>query len=268
MKARSFAVMRDSLDVDEADGERRRLELPEHDGEPARLDRIGNLIRERARQADACDRRVDCSFGRARRETRVNAHGLLIAKCPRAGVRQSGERDAVMLQEILRRLRRATLLQIRRARAHHAANLADLAGDETTVRQRADAHCEVDVILDQVQRAVDQQQAHVDARVRSEEFSHHRHDVQTAEDDRRCDRELALRRVVLARCAALGFRHCFEDALAVLDVRLSRLRSAPACASSAPAVSLSGAIRSPRPCGSRSATACAAAGSRRRSCRQ
>jgi hypothetical protein len=126
-----------------------------------------------------------------------------------------------MLPQILRSARRTVLFQIRRARAHYAADLSDLARDQPAVRQRADAHCQVDMILDQIQRAVGQQQADVDALVLPQEFSHYRRDVQATEHDRRGNCQFALRRVVLARCASLGIGYRFEDALAVLDVRLA-----------------------------------------------
>src|SRR5687767_875789 len=150
----------------------------------------------------------------------MHGHDFLIAKSPRARIHQPGERDALMLHQFPRSSRRASLLQISWTRADHAANLADLACHEPTVRQRSYAYCEVDAVFDEIERAVRQQQPDVDTRMNSEKVSDDRDDVQAAKDDRCGNGELALRRVVLARCAALRFRYGFEDALAVLDVRL------------------------------------------------
>jgi len=50
------------------------LELVEHDGQPARLDRCGNLIAEHARQADTAKCTIQRRFGSINDEARVNAH--------------------------------------------------------------------------------------------------------------------------------------------------------------------------------------------------
>ena len=47
--------------------------------------------------------------------------------------------------------------------------------------------------------------------------------MQTAEDDRRGDHQIAFRRAVFARRGALGFAHVLKDALARRDIGSSRV---------------------------------------------
>ena len=65
-----------------------------------------------------------------------------------------------------------------------------------------------------------------------EKFDHDRQDMQTAEDNRCSDDQVAFRRAVLARRSALGFSDFFEDPLAGRDIRPARIgqrESASSC---------------------------------------
>jgi len=78
--------------------------------------------------------------------------------------------------------------------AHHPAYRSDVRRNEGAVRERADAHRNVDAIVDEVEIAVREQEPDVDVGPSSEKLCDDRKDMQPAKNDRRGDDEVAARR--------------------------------------------------------------------------
>ena len=114
--------------------------------------------------------------------------------------------------ERVRRRRLPVALEPDGARAHDAAHLADPRGEQRAVRQGADAHRDVEVLVDEVQHAVGLHQTHVDVRMGGEEVRDERQHVTASEHDRGGHDQLAADPRVLAGRRALGLAHVVEDA--------------------------------------------------------
>ena len=82
--------------------------------------------------------------------------------------------------------------------ANDGPHRTDIGGDHGAVRQPADPHGHVDVIVKQVQVPVRQQEPNIDLRMGGEEFDDDRQNVQPAEEYRSCQGQFAARRVKLA----------------------------------------------------------------------
>ena len=112
---------------------------------------------------------------------------------------------------LMRTFWRAARRQVAWARADNVANLTHAQSHQRAVRQLAHAHGKIEMFIDEIQRPVRKHQPQIHARMRGEKLGCNRHDVQTSERHRRGDDELALRRLVFARRAALGFRQLLEN---------------------------------------------------------
>ncbi len=105
-----------------------------------------------------------------------------------------------MRAEVSGALRRAMRGEIGRAPAHHAADRADPGRDKAAVGQLPNPDGEIDMVFQEIDHAVSQHKANVDVLIGLEELRHHGEDMQTAEDNRRGNDQVAFR-----RRGALGF---------------------------------------------------------------
>ena len=81
-------------------------------------------------------------------------------KYPALNSGNAGERDDSMLAEIRRRLRCAVLREIVRRCHHDPAHRTDAGRDRLAFRQRADPHRDVEPLLHQVDRPIEQVERH------------------------------------------------------------------------------------------------------------
>ena len=88
-------------------------------------------------------------------------------------------------------LRRAVICEIGRARDVDQLQFADAARDQAGVRQRADAQRAIDVLLDQIHRAVGRAEIDFDLRITREEFRQRRRDDQPPDPAGHIDPDLA-----------------------------------------------------------------------------
>ncbi len=109
------------------------------------------------------------------------------------------------------------------AAAHHVAHRADPRRNQSAIRQRADAHGNVDVIVDQVEVAVGEDKPDIDLRPLGKKLGDDRQDMQPAKDHRRSDDEVASRRGMFPRRRALGLAHLVEDAPGRGDIGRARV---------------------------------------------
>ena len=106
---------------------------------------------------------------------------------------------------------------------YHVANRAHPRRDKAAVRWLADAHGQIHVVLQKIERPITQHQARVDLRIGFEEFGDRRYNMPASEDDWCSDNEFASRGTVFARHRALCLADIFEDALARREIRPARL---------------------------------------------
>jgi hypothetical protein len=106
----------------------------------------------------------------------------------------AGERDDGVGLEIRRRLRRAVTCDIIRGSNHDVANGADAGRHRRAFCQRADAHCDVKPLFDQVDRSIEQAERHRHVGKSTEELGHDRQHLEAAEQYRRRQAQLATRR--------------------------------------------------------------------------
>ncbi len=110
------------------------------------------------------------------------------------------------------------LRQVAGARAYDLAHRADPRSDQRRVGERADAHRYVETFLDEVDRPVEQQHAHVDARVAAQEVADEGEHVQASERGGCGDSKLALRLALRAGELRLRRVDLFDDAAAGLEI--------------------------------------------------
>src|ERR1700741_3165083 len=77
---------------------------------------------------------------------------------PSVGLAEAGIIDAIMHNQVLRRARRSARRQICGTGADHAVCRADPNSNKARIRQDADAHSDIDVLLKQAQRDISRDQ--------------------------------------------------------------------------------------------------------------
>ncbi len=113
--------------------------------------------------------------------------------------------------------------EIGRTAAHDATHRADPRRNEGAVRQRANAHRDVDAIVDEMKIAVGEHEPDIDLGPLLEKLGNDRQDMQPAKDHGRSDDEIAARRGMFAGGRALGLVHLIEDALRRRDIGRARV---------------------------------------------
>ena len=107
---------------------------------------------------------------------------------------------------------------------YHPADGSQTRDDKRRVRQLADAHRGIDMLLNEVDGPVSEQQADVDVGIGLQELRHQRDDMKAPEHDRRRDRQLALRPGELAARRALGLTEFLDEPAARLEELPAALR--------------------------------------------
>ena len=151
----------------------------------------------------------------------MHAHPLAVAKAPLVRATQRRKRDAVVGGEGPGGLGNAASFQVFGACADHRTRLTDPGRQQRAVGQMADAHGEVEMLLDQTQWPVRKQQLHVHIGVCLQESRRDGHDVQPTENDGRGDHQLAMRCVIFAGCATIGLGDLLENVPASLQIGLT-----------------------------------------------
>lgn len=100
--------------------------------------------------------------------------------------------------QILGRARRSASREIRGTGADHAVKSADPDRNHATVRQRADAEPDIDLLLKETQHAIVEDQTDIDIRIGLQEIPQDRDEANAPEDDWGCDDQLAGRRGIFA----------------------------------------------------------------------
>src|SRR3954465_11250591 len=96
--------------------------------------------------------------------------------------------DALVLTDIIRRLRRTVSAQLLLARADHTTHMTARNCHDRGVAQMRNANCDIDAFLDQVHDAIDEQDFGTDFRMVKEELTQDRRKMTPAEQHRRGDR--------------------------------------------------------------------------------
>ena len=128
--------------------------------------------------------------------------------------------QAVVRGQVLRRGRRATRLQVRRRRAQHRAAGGQPPRDQAGVDLARDAHGQVHALLDQVHRAVDQQQLDARRRMACDETGHRPRQVALPERHAGGHPQRAVRLGIITGQLALQF---FADRQHLPEARQRRL---------------------------------------------
>jgi hypothetical protein len=110
------------------------------------------------------------------------------------------------------------LLQVRRARAHHAPVGRDLARGERRVLELGDAHREVEAFLDDIHIAVGQAEREAHVGIARDELRHQRRDMLVAEGGGQRHLEVALRIGAARRHGRVGLLDLGKQACAGLVV--------------------------------------------------
>ncbi len=131
---------------------------------------------------------------------------------------RKAQQQAVVVQQILRHLRRAATLQVVGRGHDQAAVIGQLAHDGGRIRQLGDADGEVDALLDQVDQHVGEVQAHLHLRVAFDELRDMGRDMEPSEHgwDRHLDGTARLRRDGIER--AFRLLQLIEDGHAMLVI--------------------------------------------------
>ena len=133
------------------------------------------------------------------------------------------DRNAVMAEKIVRRLRASASSKIFWTRAGYDTNGSNACRDHAAVWKRPNANGDVDLILDRIQDAIAEQETQGDIRVHFQELTGEWEQVEMPEAPRRRDCEIASRSTVLARSLLFGVVDLFDDAFARLDIRSPRV---------------------------------------------
>jgi hypothetical protein len=110
----------------------------------------------------------------------------------------AGERDDGVRAEIRGRQRCAVLRHVTGGSDHDAAHRAHAGRNRRAFRRRADAHRDVEPLLHQVDRPIDQAERDRHLGETPEKLGHDRKHMQAPEQDRRGDAQFAARRGALA----------------------------------------------------------------------
>src|SRR5436190_14773860 len=143
--------------VDEADGYRRRLKIPQQRDELSRFDRFGDLIGKRLSNPDARARGIACRLKTAYDEPRSYGHGifgLVLFESPGGWRLDRRISDAVVPGEVLGPFGRPARIQIRRAGTHHGGGFPDPRCDQAAVGEAPDAKGDIDMPLQKIDRDV------------------------------------------------------------------------------------------------------------------
>src|SRR5262245_7720762 len=196
-RQRPLACMKD------VDGDRRRFVALQHDFELTLAHVPGNLIGKYVGQSNAGKRSIDGRLRGVDGEASEGANGFAMTLCalrerPCRSGSENGERHAAMLLEVGRCFWPAMSSEIGGARDTDAAYAPVPCRHHGAVGEVADTHRHVNVIVDEVDVAVREQDPDSDLGERGDEITHHRKYMQSAENDRRRERELAAWDAVLA----------------------------------------------------------------------
>lgn len=196
----------------------RLLVLPQHDLKAPVGEGRPDLVVQHPRQAPAGERRIDRGLVGVALQGGVERHALVVAKPPfRRRPGAGRDRDAVLL-EVGGGLRGAVAGEVAGSAADDPAHRADPERGEAGIGEVADADRDVDALLDEVHRPVDEQRAGGHRRVGVEVVGEDRQDVEPPEQHRGGDRERAGHHAGVARRRGLGLGDLDEDAPALLDV--------------------------------------------------
>ena len=137
----------------------------------------------------------------------------------------AGERDHGVSFEIGRHLRRSAPGQIIRGSDHDAAHRTDPGRDRGAFREHADAHRDIESLVHQVDRPVEQSERDEHLGKSIEKFGDDRQHVQPSEQDRRSQAQFAARRRALARSRPFDLFEIGEHAPGAAQKPLPRPRS-------------------------------------------
>ena len=149
-------------------------------------------------------------------------------EAPVGAAARQGVAEAGMVAQLLRGLRRAVPRHVTGAGAHDAAHAADLAGDQVRLWQRADAHGQVEAVLDQVHLAVAERNIELHLRVGLRVGADDRREPVLAVRERDRHPQHALRRARHVASHLLGFLHVMHDLHAAIIKGAPRFRQAQA----------------------------------------
>ncbi|MDZ7914227.1 MAG: glutathione S-transferase family protein [Rhodococcus sp. (in: high G+C Gram-positive bacteria)] len=142
-----------------------------------------------------------------------------------AAARASNENaDGPVLRQVLRVLRLAVARQVGGRRHHQPPQRAHRHGGEARVRQVGNAHGHVHVFLQQVHQPVDEQRAHLHARLGLQKALHDGRHMLDAEHLRRGDGQQPLGLGLCTAGCLLGLVQVVQDGAAVGQKTLARLR--------------------------------------------
>ena len=90
-----------------------------------------------------------------------------------------------MTDDVCRLLRYAVHRQILRTGANDKTNKPDATGNQSAVRQCANTHGDVDMLLQEIGNLIAEDKANINVRVSFEKVRNNRNDMQATEHDRR-----------------------------------------------------------------------------------
>jgi len=155
--------------MDETDRQGRWLVLGEDNLNSIVRDRLCHLVGQDARDAEARGRSVDRRFRSVDGEAGAHGHAqftlrLGVAEDPMLRRRERIKRYRGERRQVFWTFRRAVRGELGGTTANDAAHRADPRPNRRAIGKRADAHGNVDVIVDQVQVAVGEHKPDVDLR--------------------------------------------------------------------------------------------------------
>src|SRR5204863_8554322 len=115
------------------------------------------------------------------RDTHAALRARAVAEAPDVARAYILVGEAIVLRQVLRRLRRTALGEILRRCARHEPRLAELARDQVIRARRPDADGEVEAFLDEVDHAVGERYVEAHLGMAAEEFGDRRTDMAHAE---------------------------------------------------------------------------------------
>ena len=214
--------------IDDVDVERRRLVVAQDRDQPAgahvRADDEVGLARDP--HAGRGERFVEATVIRVHRtrDPHLTLAALRVAERPDVAARRIFVGEADVPGEILRRLRLAVAIEVRRCRAAHDARRADQAPDEILAAGVAHAHREVEAFLHDVDDAFRELDVEAHLRVARGERRDRRREMARGEGRRAREPQRAARHDRRRRDGDLGLLEIGQELHAALEEHLAGFR--------------------------------------------